>query len=146
MNATEFFQEIIKPNYDETKRTPDNLRLLVNAIISMNTVAEFVALDRLGYVKVSLQELAKEANEIRRQYACLEDLKFCAETLKHVRKLSSTLDSDVPVMPSSTSILPLQQTSAWFLDTAGKTYYLKTVADDAFRTIEMFPEFTQQLL
>ena len=142
MHATDFFQQIIKPNYDEATRTPNSLRLLVNSIISMNTVAEFVALDRLGYVKVSLQELAKEANQIRRQYACLEDLKFCAETLKHVRKLS---DSDASVTPSSTAILPLHP-STWFIKTASKTYNLKTVADDAFHTIEMFPEFTKQLL
>lgn len=86
----------------------NDLRLLVNAIISMNTVAEFVALDRLKYCEVSLEVLAKQANDIREQFACLKDLKFCAETLKHVRKLTNLPDSDVSVTPSSTSILPPQ--------------------------------------
>jgi hypothetical protein len=142
MDATEFFQKIIKPNYEDAVRAPDDLRLLLNAIISMNTVAEFVALDRLGYAKISQQELAKRANDIRRQFPSLEDLKFCAETLKHVRKLSNTMTSDFSVTPSSTSISP-SQPSTWIIETTYKTYYLKTVADEAFRTIQMLPEFTR---
>jgi len=140
MDATEFFQNIIKPNYEDSAGAPDDLRLLLNAIISMNTVAEFVALDRLDYAKISEKELGKQANEIRRQFPSLEDLKFCAETLKHVRKLHGTMTSDYSVTPSSTSISP-SEPSTWIIETAQKRYCLKAIADEAFRTIKTFPEF-----
>jgi hypothetical protein len=78
MDATEFFQQIIEPNYAEATRAPDDLRLLLNAIITMNTVAEFVALDRSKYGKIGEEELTRSANQIRRQFPCLEDLQFCA--------------------------------------------------------------------
>jgi hypothetical protein len=141
MDATEFFQKIITPNYEDTVRAPDDLRLLLNAIISINTVAEFVALDRLRYEKITQQELAKRANDIRRQFPSLEDLKFCAETLKHVRKLYGNMTSDFSVTPSSTSISP-SQPSTWIIETTHKTYYLKAIANEAFRTIKTFPEFS----
>jgi hypothetical protein len=94
MDATEFFCQIIEPNYAEATRAPDDLRLLVNAIISMNTVAEFLALKRNQYGQMTRKELTGKANELRKQFPCLEDLKLCAETLKHVRKLNNAKSAD----------------------------------------------------
>src|SRR5215472_12246726 len=49
MDAYEFFHEIVAPNCEEALRPPYRLRLAWNAIVSLNTVPEFVALHRLGY-------------------------------------------------------------------------------------------------
>ena len=49
-------------------------------------VAEWLALDRLGYPPISRKDLELEAQKIREQYS-LSDLKVCAETFKHVRKI-----------------------------------------------------------
>jgi len=53
----------------------------------MNTAPEYVALERLGYREVKRRELDETAKNIRQNHKCLLDLKFCAETFKHVRKL-----------------------------------------------------------
>ena len=52
----------------------------------MNTVPEFVALHRRDYSEVDRNTLASEADQIRD--TSLRDLKFCAETFKHVRKIN----------------------------------------------------------
>jgi hypothetical protein len=64
MNAAEFFRTIVKANYDEFLRNPQDLRLLWNAVVSMNTVAEYVALERLGYEELSRVGLGTKANQI----------------------------------------------------------------------------------
>jgi hypothetical protein len=87
MDAAEFFRDIVKANYNEFTINTDDLRLLWNAVVSMNTVAEYVALDRLGYVGVSRDRLYKEAEKIRVNSPILSDLNFCAVTFKHVRKI-----------------------------------------------------------
>lgn len=48
MNAKEFFDEVVVPNYSDARQTPNNFRFVSNAISCMNTVAEFVALEQLG--------------------------------------------------------------------------------------------------
>jgi hypothetical protein len=140
MDATEFFCQIIEPNYAEATRAPDDLRLLVNAIISMNTVAEFLALKRNQYGQMTRKELTGKANELRKQFPCLEDLKLCAETLKHVRKLNNAKSADFSLTATSTSISPTR-TSTWTITTVSNTYHLRTIVDVAFQTIKTFPEF-----
>jgi hypothetical protein len=69
MDAYEFFHEIVVPNCDEALREPYKLRLAWNAIVSLNTVPEFVALDRLGYkIDVDRGLLDSKADEIRKSY------------------------------------------------------------------------------
>jgi len=41
VDAREFFNTVVKPNYAEFSRHPTDIRLLWNALISMNTVAEY---------------------------------------------------------------------------------------------------------
>lgn len=87
MDAKEFFQTIVKPNYQESDRNPDDLRLLWNAVVSMNTVAEYVALDRLGYSSSLIRsKITSEADKIRKQFVELDKLNECAVTFKHVRR------------------------------------------------------------
>ncbi len=87
MDTSEFFNTVVKRNYQEFTRNPDDFRSLWNAIISMNTVPEYMALDRHGYAAMSRDALAQTANQIRNKHQSLIDVKFCAETLKHVRKI-----------------------------------------------------------
>jgi hypothetical protein len=52
MDASEFFNTVVKRNYEEWTGftgNQDDFRLLWNAIVSMNTVPEYLALDELGY-------------------------------------------------------------------------------------------------
>ena len=90
MDASEFFSTVVKRNYQEFigfTGNPDDFRSLWNAIISMNTVPEYMALHQLGYAQVSRDQLARTANQIRDKGQSLIDLKFCAEALKHGRKI-----------------------------------------------------------
>jgi hypothetical protein len=66
MDARDFFHEVVKPNYDEFVRSPNDIRLLWNVLVSMNTVPEFLALQRREYSPdISRNELYKLAEEIR---------------------------------------------------------------------------------
>jgi len=49
MDAYEFFHQIVEPNCENALRPPYHLRLAWNAIVSLNTVPEFIVLHRLGY-------------------------------------------------------------------------------------------------
>jgi hypothetical protein len=65
MNAREFFQDVVSRNYCEFVGCPNDIRLLWNALVSMNSVAEHLALDQLDYAQVSRDELTSVANQIR---------------------------------------------------------------------------------
>jgi hypothetical protein len=87
MDAVEFFNEVAKSNYQEFIKNPGSRRHLWNAIVSMNTVAEYVALDQLGYGQVPRSKLDTTSKQVRDKHPILNDLKYCAETFKHVRKI-----------------------------------------------------------
>jgi hypothetical protein len=86
MDAREFFQNVARRNYFEFFEPGDDIRLLWNAVVSMNSVAEYLALDQLNYAQISRNQLERTANQIRKHHHLL-DLKFCAETFKHIRKI-----------------------------------------------------------
>lgn len=140
MDASEFFLRVVKSNYEKSMSDPNDLRSLWNAVVSMNTVAEYLALDRLGYPKVQLDELNRKAKEIREKSPILIDLKFCAETLKHVRKLQGTSSAAMTLTPSSTGFSP-DQPSTWIIDDNSKRYVLPVVLSQAFAKLSAFPEF-----
>ncbi|MGZ4883047.1 MAG: hypothetical protein ACXV2A_04050 [Halobacteriota archaeon] len=113
MNAKEFFDEVVAPNYLDAHQHPNNFKLVCNAITCMNTVAEFVALERLGYPTVlTRSDLETKANEIRKNNPPLCDLKYWVDTLKHVRKLTNAKTDTHEVTRSSTSIL-VSDPSSW---------------------------------
>jgi hypothetical protein len=89
MDAREFFETVVKPNYYEAKSRPDDFRLIWNAVVSMNTVPEYVALERLNY-KRDRQAVDNESAQIRNAHQPLLNLKICAEALKHARKQQRT--------------------------------------------------------
>jgi hypothetical protein len=69
MDALEFFEKIAKPNYEEAKRAPDDLRLLWNAVVSLNTIVEFVVLHRCNYeADLERNELLKKADKYEKRF------------------------------------------------------------------------------
>jgi hypothetical protein len=83
--------------------------LLFNALVSMNTAPEFLAVHRLGYAPgVCRDELDEEAEAIRLDLG-LEDLQLCANMFKHVRRMRR---GSAEITASSTAISPDDQ-STW---------------------------------
>ena len=139
MDAAEFFKDVVKPNYEEFCGDQNQLQRLWNAVVSMNTVAEYVALDRLGYEDLEREKLDKQAEEIRKDNPILFDLKVCADTLKHVRKLERKVRTEVTAIASSTGILSDQPTT-WVIGHKTKQYVLSDVLHSSFDTLSIFPE------
>jgi len=106
MDAREFYKEVVFKNYEESKADPASFRKLWNAVVSMNTVAKYVALDRLSYGSLARNEIDTKSREVRQQHAELQSLKDRAETLKHVRR-----HVDGRLIESSTGILPTDPTT-----------------------------------
>ena len=65
MNAREHFENTVVPNYNDFVQSPSDFRLLENALFSMNTVAERLALERREYGQVARGVLYGEAQKIR---------------------------------------------------------------------------------
>ena len=85
MDAREYFQKVVVPNFADFQQSSNDIRLLINALVSMNTVPEFLALHRLGYaLDISREELDEEVETIRVDL-CLTALQFCTNMFKHVR-------------------------------------------------------------
>jgi hypothetical protein len=137
MDALVYFEQIVKPDYEDAKNDPNDLRRLWHAIVSVNTVADAVALERLHYSDVGRRTHDKRSAEVRDTHQSLIDLQHCADALKHVRK--QTHD----VTATSTNILP-SDPSTWQIDINGKQQNLLTLLDQAYETITKFPELTQR--
>jgi hypothetical protein len=134
MNAAEFFKTVVIPNYEQFVRNPTDLRSLWNAVVSMNTVAEFVALDRLEYAKISRSDLYDAAEQIRQSQPPLPDLKYCAETFKHVRKIPGWKEVPVSITASSTGLSSNPDT--WQIDHHDPV----TVLRNSFAVLKDLPE------
>jgi hypothetical protein len=130
MDAREFFQNVVVPRYTEFVRRPTDFPVLWTALVSMNTVPEYLALHKRGYPSdFSRSELHREAKEIRGQLSGLADLQFCADTFKHVRK------SGFGLQASSTGI-DLNDPTTWKIG----RHDLVQVAQSAFATLGKIPE------
>ena len=129
VNAKEFFQEIVTKNYQESTADKASLRKLWNAVVSMNTVAEYVALAHLGYADdLERKDIDAKSSEVRKQYPNLQSLKKLAETLKHVRR-------HIPsgqLTASSTGIAPMDPTT-WVWRDGSTLYNLRDALDRAFK-------------
>jgi hypothetical protein len=131
MDTSEFFNTVVKRNYQEFTSNLDDFRLLWNAIISMNSVPEYMALDQHGYAPVSRDALAQTANQIRNNDQSLIDVKFCAEALKHVRKIPpKSPQGAVTVTVTSTIVSPINRTT-WTIG----PHDLTDVAHQGFRAL-----------
>jgi hypothetical protein len=133
MDAYEFFHQIVEPNCENALRPPYHLRLAWNAIVSLNTVPEFIVLHRLGYkTDVDRDLLHREIEEIRKKYPALAQLNNEAIKLKHVRRLPRKENEPLSSINSSTSHVISEPTLAELLETI----------HDAFQTMKAFPEFS----
>jgi hypothetical protein len=119
-------------NYEEFECNPDDYRLLENAIFSMDTVAERLALHRLGYPQLSRKALNEEAQKIRGN-GSLKDLRSCANVLKHGRSITDHRGGKFTTTATSTGIDRNNQ-ATWYVN--GK--YLPTVVHDAAATLKSF--------
>jgi hypothetical protein len=104
MDAREFFDTVVAPNCEKFHRNPDDLRLLWNAVVSMNSMAEFLALEQLAYEEISRADLDRVAKELRAGMKGFAELKFCAETFKHVRKIKDHGKSKFSTISTSTVV------------------------------------------
>jgi hypothetical protein len=132
MDTSEFFNTVVRRNYQEFTSNPDDFRLLWNAIISMNSVPEYMALDQHGYAAtVSRDALARAASQIRNKDQSLKDVKFCADALKHVRKIPpKSPPGAVTVTVTSTIVSPINRTT-WIIG----PHDLTDVAQRAFSAL-----------
>ena len=133
MDAPEFYKCIVKPNYDSFDQGRGDIRLAWNAAVSMNSVAEYVALHRSGYAPMTEDKLSCEANKIRKCFPPLEKLNGEVITLKHVRNLRGIKKVNLPLSSnrSSTAYLP---------DVPLTWEKLAQATDDAFATVSQFVE------
>ena len=130
MDAREFFQNVVVPRYTEFVRRSTDFPVFWTALVSMNTVPEYLALHKRGYPSdFPRSELRREAQEIRGRLSGLEDLQLCADTFKHVRKSGFALQA------SSTGIDPNDPTT-WKIG----NHDLVQVAHSAFATLSNLPE------
>jgi hypothetical protein len=133
MDAYEFFHQIVEPNCENALRPPYHLRLAWNAIVSLNTVPEFIVLHRLGYkTDVDRDLLYRETEDIRKKYPALTQLNNETIKLKHVRRLPPKENEPLSSINSSTSHVISEPTLAELLETIR----------DAFQTIKAFPELS----
>ena len=103
MDAREYFQRIVVPDYAHFQQSPSDIRLLFNALVSMNPVPEFLALHRLDYaLDISREKLDEEAEAIRVDLR-LTALQFCANMFKHVRRVPRRSSEFIA---SSTAVSP----------------------------------------
>jgi hypothetical protein len=133
MDARQFFQDVVRRNYFEFFDHPDDIRLLWNAVVSMNSVAEFLALHQLNYAEVSPDQLNQTAKQKREQHRLL-DLKFCAETLKHVRKIKDQRGGAFTSVASSTGITSDRAT--WMIS----QFDVVDVLRNAFAKLDQLPQ------
>jgi hypothetical protein len=137
MTASEFFKYIAERNYEQLTLNPGDLRSLWNAVISMNTVPEYVALERLEYREVARSELDKTAGDVRLNDSCLLDLKFCAEAFKHVRNIKDHRGRATAFTTTATSTgVVADDQNTW---TIGSHDPLK-VLREAYETLKGFVE------
>ena len=137
MNAAEFFKGVAERNYEEFENSPEDLKSLWNSVASMNTVAEYLALDQIGYTQVPRAVLDEQTKKIRDKHKSLSDLKFCADTLKHVRKIKDQRNAQFTTVATSTSVSYDDRTS-WKID----GFDLVQVLQQAYITLNETPELT----
>ena len=112
MDAREFFHNIVVPNYNEFVQKPNDVRLLWNTIVSMNTVPEFLVYHRRKYpAHIPRNELFREAETVRAGLNGFVQLQICADAFKHVRK---NLKGQEGLQATSTGLLPDDQ-ATWIV-------------------------------
>jgi hypothetical protein len=100
IDARKYFQRIVVLNYAHFQQSSNDIRLLFNALVSMNTAPEF----KYG-LDIGREVLDQDARAIRDELG-LTALQFCANMFKHVRLIPRRSSEFIA---SSTSISPYYQ-------------------------------------
>lgn len=109
--------------------------MLFNALVSMNTVPEFLALHQRKYaVDITREELDEDAKAIRYELG-LMDLQDCANMFKHVRRMRR---GSMEITASSTAVSPDDQGTWTVLGLE-----LVDVVRKAFATLKGLQELNQ---
>jgi hypothetical protein len=88
MDAAEFFNTVVKRNYEEFTNNPNDFRSLWNAIVSMNTVPEYIA-----HKDQSLIDL----KSARRRSSMCEKLHAATNKVPFTITVTSTIASPVDI-------------------------------------------------
>ena len=100
MDAREYFQKWAEPDYNSFAQSPNDFRLLGNAILSMNVAVEYLALDQREYdPDVSGNQRRRDVRKIRDDLG-LADLQVCADACKHVRIGEGITQSSTSIDPN----------------------------------------------
>ena len=142
MDARGFFREVARANYGEFQKSPEDFRSFWNAVVSMNTVAEWIALHRLGYRQVSEEELRLEANRIRSDNI-LEQLNDCAIPLKHVRRSRQQRQTASSGLTPTSTGFSSGDKSTWVLYFGERRVDVAGVLDSAITALLEFPELAE---
>jgi hypothetical protein len=137
MDAREFFQDVVSRTYSEFAGCSNDIALLWNALVSMNSVAEYLALEKLNYAQVSRDELTSVANQIRQQHFLL-DLQFCADTFKHVRKIKDHSGGKFTLTSSSTGVSSDKTT--WVIERSNEVLNVVDVLEKSFAKLNEIPQ------
>jgi len=135
MTVKEFYQQVALKNYEDYKTDPTSYRKLWSTLVSANTVAEHVGLERLDYGPSTRTGLSNKAHEVRQDYPDLQSLNKRTIALKHVRSYVAG-----QLTETSTGISPSDPATWQWIDASGTTHDLRDVADRIFATFRTIPE------
>jgi hypothetical protein len=134
MDPKAFFENVVLKNYDAYRADPTCFSKLWNAVVSANSVADYVALHRLGYGTLLRKRIDAESERVRQEYPELQSIRERADTLKHVRRHVGQ-----GLTETSTGILARDPTT-WHLDDGSTLHSLRDVLDRAVAVLPTIPE------
>jgi hypothetical protein len=130
MDTKKSYESVVLPNYEASKADPGSFQKIWNAIQSVSTLSEYVALERLEYGDVKRKDVDAVTDSVLRMYPDLYLLKDPATTLRHVRRHDGQ-----EVTSSSTGIEP-DNPATWVLEDGPSKHNLSDVLD---RAMAVFP-------
>jgi hypothetical protein len=129
MDVKQFYEQIALKNYEDSLADPTSYQKLWNAMVSANTIADYLGLERLNYGStLTRQEIDGAVSDVRQAYPDLQSLNDRASTLKHVRRHKGNVLTE-----TSTGVLPHDPTT-WHLDDASGSHDLRKDVDQIFST------------
>jgi hypothetical protein len=134
MDKKDYVQQVALKSYEASKAEPNSFYKLRSAVEAMNTVPEYVALDRLGYTSLPRKQIDAESERVRQQYPEFVAINEGAVTLKHVRRHVGG-----KVIASSTGVSPDDPTTWVFSDGSTSRSY-RDVLDQAAAVLPTIPE------
>lgn len=143
MNTFDFFYTVVRYNYDEFRARQYDYRLLWNALMAMNTVPEYIVLEKENFRDdMSRDELYEKANKVREADEILTVLRKCVETMRYGGKVdgkqkavqaSSPPEGDAAETSTGNEML---DDAIWRLLERDREYDLADLAHKAFPVVQ----------